>query len=637
LRATLFRMVVLGAAVLVLLIGLVALGFGLATANSGRLSALRSEQATATNLLVALQNQAFAVRDYMSSADPEVLGTYTQGRTAADDALRQLGRDTAGTLRGEELRQAEAAIRSWQGWAEDMRRQVAASGPVSDPIAIGEGMRRFSNVLSHHAALQADEENDASAASASTQWAVGFGVVCLVGGSVLVGSVLLILTLQVRGSVLAPLQQLAQAALLIAAGEQTQIPDAERFEEIGELARALQAWRDASAEREILIDQAPIGICRIDRKGRVVALNPTLQAMHSGAREAIAGRSWQEFIHPDDRPMLLQAYSDLSSAGIDRRVIEARHVRADGTLRWSLLTVAGVPGPDGQPEGFIVIVEDISSRKREAQRARQIQGRLLPQATLEIEGYELTGTCRPSLEVAGDLYDWMPSGDAGVLLTVADVMGKGVPAALVMTTLRTMLRAAPPTLGPAARVQLVADSLPFGDDDEGLYVTLFHALLDVTSGVLRYVDAGHGHCAIRRFGGELVQMEDRSLPLGILAGQRFSEGVVQLHPGDALVAYSDGLVEKGDDTIELAELLSKVDDTVDAAGMVARLIGTVPEPPSDDVTLVVLRRLPNSRLHRFEDAASPVASGTATASLDASVGARTTAFETGLPPPRRLV
>jgi hypothetical protein len=105
--------------------------------------------------------------------------------------------------------------------------------------------------------------------------------------------------------------------------------------------------------------------------------------------------------------------------------------------------------------------------------SRHIQERLLPQATLDIEGYELSGMYRPSLEVAGDLYDWMPSGDAGILFTVADV-------------------------------------------------------------------------------------------------------------------------EKGDDTIELAELLSEMDDTVDAAGMVARLIGTVPEPPSDDVTIVVLRRLSSS-------------------------------------------
>src|SRR5207247_5902428 len=126
---------------------------------------------------------------------------------------------------------------------------------------------------------------------------------------------------------------------------------------------------------------------------------------------------------------------------------------------------------------------------------------------------------------------------------VADVMGKGVPAALVMAVVRTALRQAEPSLGPAGRVRAAADSIAAGMSADGLFVTLFHARLDPAAGLLRYVDAGHGHWAIRRPGGELVHLAGRSLPIGVLDDEAFTESVVRLQPGESLVVYSDGLVE----------------------------------------------------------------------------------------------
>src|SRR5439155_9971506 len=119
-------------------------------------------------------------------------------------------------------------------------------------------------------------------------------------------------------------------------------------------------------------------------------------------------------------------------------------------------------------------------------------------------------------------YDWALSDDGTRLdLTVADVMGKGVAPALVMATVRAVLRAAPAELGPAERVRLAAGFMAFGSEEAGLFVTLFHAQLDLASGTLRHVDAGHGHVAIRRADGELATLGRRSMPLGILADQTF--------------------------------------------------------------------------------------------------------------------
>ena len=193
------------------------------------------------------------------------------------------------------------------------------------------------------------------------------------------------------------------------------------------------------------------------------------------------------------------------------------------------------------------------------------------------------------MEVAGDFYDWVLD-DAGHLqFTVADVMGKGMGAALVTATLRAVLRAAPANLGPAARVRLAADSMV--GTDSGLFATLFHGCLDPSSGTLRYVDAGHGYCVIVRSSGELARLPERSIPVGVLPDTEFSEGTVRLEPGDALLVYSDGLVETEERTIQPPELTAGLDESMHAAEIVRRLIARMPPSLSDDVTAVAVHRL----------------------------------------------
>jgi anti-anti-sigma factor len=233
----------------------------------------------------------------------------------------------------------------------------------------------------------------------------------------------------------------------------------------------------------------------------------------------------------------------------------------------------------------------LAEQRRQTERAARVQRELWPQEKPQLDRYQVAGACLPAQDVAGDLFDWHQWPNGQLDITVADVMGKGIGAALVMASLRAGLRAAPGSLGPAERLETAASSITLGSDDEGLFVTVFHCRLDARTGELRFVDGGHGYCAIRRAGGELVHLGERSLPVGIEPGQRFREGRTTLGPGDALVVYSDGLVERPDGTVGIDAFADELGRAEDADDAVRRLIEHAPTPPSDDVTVLVLRRL----------------------------------------------
>src|SRR5207302_8336384 len=194
-------------------------------------------------------------------------------------------------------------------------------------------------------------------------------------------------------------------------------------------------------------------------------------------------------------------------------------------------------------------------------------------------------TCRPAQDVAGDFYDWSVTPEGDVDITVADVMGKGIGAALVMATLRASLRSAPVELGPAERMQLAAESTALGGDEEGLFVTVFQARLRPSTGELSYVDAGHGYCAIRKVNGELVPLKEHSLPVWVRSDEDFREGHAVLKPGEMLVVHSDGLVELGDEPTSLGEYSAELDRASDAEEAVTGLLGRMPARLPDDVTV----------------------------------------------------
>jgi serine phosphatase RsbU (regulator of sigma subunit) len=197
--------------------------------------------------------------------------------------------------------------------------------------------------------------------------------------------------------------------------------------------------------------------------------------------------------------------------------------------------------------------------------------------------------------MAGDFFDWVLREDGLLDVTIADVMGKGMAAALVMAAVRTGLRAVTPGAGPAERVRIAAESLALGRNEEGLFVTLFQARLDPATGVLRYVDVGHGYWAIRRADGRLDHWGRASPPMLVLPDAELEEGELRLEAGDTLLLYSDGLVETDHSTLSLSDYMEDLDEAKDAETMVKRLLSRAPATLSDDVTVVALRHLDEVR------------------------------------------
>ncbi len=255
--------------------------------------------------------------------------------------------------------------------------------------------------------------------------------------------------------------------------------------------------------------------------------------------------------------------------------------------------VAPIRREEERLDGFIDILEDISERKRQAEWAAAVQREMLPTRPPLLTSYEIAGRCLTAHEVAGDLFDWVDTGDGHLEVTLADVMGKGMAAALLMAALRTALRAAPGELGPAERVTRAAASMTFGGETEGFFVTMFHAGLELATGTLRYVDAGHGYVLVRRAGGAVERLPVHSMPLGVGLGGAFDEGEARLDPGDLLLVCSDGLLEPSEEAVDVEALALGLEPESGAAALVDRLLERVSRGPlADDVTAVVLRRLP---------------------------------------------
>jgi serine phosphatase RsbU (regulator of sigma subunit) len=234
--------------------------------------------------------------------------------------------------------------------------------------------------------------------------------------------------------------------------------------------------------------------------------------------------------------------------------------------------------------------------------ARRIQARLLPPGPPEVEGLELAGTSESAREVGGDYYDYLPLGDGRVALVIADVSGKGVGAALLMSGFRASLMSQDLANADPAKVLGQLNRFLHRSVEPGKFVTAFLGVLDGRSGRFVYCNAGHN--APLRVGadGAITQLETGGLILGILDDSPYEVGETVLLPGERLVLFTDGVTEAADESDEqwgeerLIELLRSV-PREPCAGVVARIVVEVrrfegARGASDDVTLIVARRAP---------------------------------------------
>jgi serine phosphatase RsbU (regulator of sigma subunit)/ketosteroid isomerase-like protein len=177
--------------------------------------------------------------------------------------------------------------------------------------------------------------------------------------------------------------------------------------------------------------------------------------------------------------------------------------------------------------------------------ARRIQQASLPKQVPNLEGWQIYPLYRPAREVGGDFYDFFELEDGRLGIVVGDATGHGVPAALVMASARSMLRAvAQASDSPGDALRRVNDPLAT-DIPSNMFVTCFYAILDPKNGSLTYANAGHDLPYLHRNGG-VEELRARGMPLGLMPGMGYEEKQTILEAGQAALLYSDGLVEAHD-------------------------------------------------------------------------------------------
>jgi serine phosphatase RsbU (regulator of sigma subunit) len=237
-------------------------------------------------------------------------------------------------------------------------------------------------------------------------------------------------------------------------------------------------------------------------------------------------------------------------------------------------------------------VESELNADADAVQAVEIQRRMLPRKPPSIHGYDITGVCRPAMHVGGDYYDWLMLDDTLVQVTVADVMGKGLPAGMITAGIRTALRVTSRFNSLTESVRRTAASLQDDFNDTGTFATMFTARLRTQSGHLEYVDAGHGLAIIVPAEGPTRRLTSTDMPLGADAAATWISQIDRLEPGATLIVVSDGMLDvfpDPADAIAAAEELAATAATADE--MVDRILQVAADAPlADDLTALVIRR-----------------------------------------------
>ncbi len=257
---------------------------------------------------------------------------------------------------------------------------------------------------------------------------------------------------------------------------------------------------------------------------------------------------------------------------------------------------------------LLLLMLEIADRvvmKRDLQIAREIQTWLLPGVPPQIPGVAIAYATRPANTVAGDYYDVFPrpgrtSEDNRVVLAVADVAGKSIPAAMLMATFQASLK----TLSTAqvALPELASNMNRYAcsNSQGGLrFTTAFLAEYDPVRRTVDYINAGHNNPILRRASGQIERLDVGGLPFGILPDTKYDSASITLAPGDWLIIFTDGLVEaenaRQEDYGE-TRLLTAIEagKSVEPADMLKRLMAEVDlfvgnTPQHDDVTCMLLK------------------------------------------------
>jgi sigma-B regulation protein RsbU (phosphoserine phosphatase) len=262
-------------------------------------------------------------------------------------------------------------------------------------------------------------------------------------------------------------------------------------------------------------------------------------------------------------PRLLRTVD--ASSGYRTEQVLCVPMRADGRVIGALQLLNKATGFTEEDAGLCGLLAHFAGSAIESERLRQeadrarlmqheldlaydVQARLLPQGSPVIKGIECMGFCRPARSVGGDYYDLLPFEDGSFAFTLGDVSGKGIPAAVMMASIQTLLR----SLLEHGRDNLAAvivelNRALYASSTPERYSTLFCGVISADRSTLTYVNAGHVQPILLRRteepAGAIVELLGDGLPVGMLPGSMYEHSTIALQPGDLIVVVSDGIVE----------------------------------------------------------------------------------------------
>jgi len=413
------------------------------------------------------------------------------------------------------------------------------------------------------------------------------------------------------------------------------------YNERGEVSGAIETIRDITdrklAEHEM--DQARLRLAEIisflpdptfviDRNGVVIAWNKALEELTGTPAEQMIGKGDYEYAIPfygEKKPMLANLIF-MPGEEIGQRYHTVQRIR--DTLVVDIYIPGFRPGgayfwakasplydPDGNITGAIETIRDITERiqieqklarsSAELQIAAEIQQSFLPEALPEIRGFDIAARSVMAKEVGGDFFDVIPfevipldMGKFGIL--IADVSGKGVPAALFMALSRIVVRVNALWHRDPAKAIGFANDIITQDSKAGMFVTLFYGSLSEKDRTLTYVNAGHNPPLLYRW---RTKTFEELMPTGIFLGglehQVYSSRTVEIGAGDIVILYTDGITESingkeemfGEDRLRS---IIREHNGLSAIGILEKMLEevnsfAVGQPQFDDITLMVIR------------------------------------------------
>ncbi len=250
------------------------------------------------------------------------------------------------------------------------------------------------------------------------------------------------------------------------------------------------------------------------------------------------------------------------------------------------------------------LVQQEESRKvldHELERAAEIQRRLLPSQAPEVPGFDIAGYNAPCRTVGGDYYDFLTYSDGRVALLIGDVSGKGLGAALLMSSLQARAQVFLENPDDLAEQVSKLNRSVAGNCPGNCFITFFVAVLNSASGELVYCNAGHNPPLLIRHSGNVESLEASGIPLGISRAAQYQQNSCRIEKGDVLVLFSDGVTEArgvdGEQEFGEDRLISVVQGERDGSvdDIIERIRGEIlsfsnGSPASDDITLVLARR-----------------------------------------------